>query len=118
MTTRRKLLLLGSLYIAQGLPYGFFTQALPVLLRNEGMSLPLIGLAHLLMLPWALKFVWAPAIDRVQAPRFGHRRAVIVPLQLASCAVLAALALAATPGAMWPLAIAILLVNVCSATQD
>ncbi len=118
MTTRRKLVLLGSLYIAQGLPYGFFTQALPVLLRKQGMSLPLIGLAQLLMLPWALKFVWAPVVDRVHAPRFGHRRAVIVPLQLASAAVLAALALAASPGAMWPLAIAILLVNVCSATQD
>ena len=111
-------MLLGSLYLAQGIPYGFFTQALPVLLHKQGMALPLIGLAHLLMLPWALKFAWAPAVDAVRAPRFGHRRAVIVPLQLASCAVLAALAFAATPGAMWPLAIAILLVNLCAATQD
>jgi MFS transporter, PAT family, beta-lactamase induction signal transducer AmpG len=118
VTTGKKLLLLGSLYLAQGLPYGFFTTALPVLLREQGMSLPLIGLSQLLMLPWALKFVWAPLIDGVRTPRLGRRRAVIVPLQLASSAVLAALALAATPGAMWPLAIAVLLVNVCSATQD
>jgi hypothetical protein len=34
MTSRRKLLVLGSLYLAQGLPFGFFTQALPVLLRS------------------------------------------------------------------------------------
>ena len=47
-------MLLGSLYVAQGLPYGFFTQALPVLLRKQGMALPLIGLAQLLTLPWAL----------------------------------------------------------------
>jgi MFS family permease len=118
VTTGRKLFLLGSLYLAQGLPYGFFTQALPVLLRQQGMELPLIGLAHLLMLPWALKFAWAPLVDRVHAPRLGARRAVLVPLQLASCAVLAALALAASPGAMWALAIAMLLVNACSATQD
>jgi predicted MFS family arabinose efflux permease len=118
VSTSRKLLLLGSLYLAQGLPFGFFTQALPVLLREQGMALPLIGLSHLLTLPWALKFAWAPLIDGVRAPRLGRRRAVIVPLQLASCTVLAALALAATPGAMWPLAIAVLLVNLCAATQD
>ena len=29
--TQAKLALLGTLYLAQGLPYGFFTQALPVL---------------------------------------------------------------------------------------
>ena len=33
MSTWKKLGLLGSLYLTQGLPYGFFTQALPVLLR-------------------------------------------------------------------------------------
>ncbi len=118
MTTRRKLLLLGSLYLAQGLPYGFFTQALPAHLREQGVALPLIGLAHVLALPWALKFVWAPLVDGVRAPRLGRRRAAIVPLQLASCTVLAVLALAATPGAVWPLAIAVLLVNLFAATQD
>jgi RhtX/FptX family siderophore transporter len=118
VTTGKKLLLLGSLYLAQGLPYGFFTQALPTLLREQGMALPLIGLTHLLGLPWALKFAWAPLVDGVRAPRFGRRRAVIVPLQLASCAVLAALALAATPGAMWALGVAVLLVNLLAATQD
>ena len=118
MTTSKKLGLLGSLYLAQGLPYGFFTQALPVLLRKQGMALPLIGLTQLLMLPWALKFLWAPLVDGVRAPRLGRRRAVIVPLQLATAAVLAALALAATPGAMDAMLVAILLVNLCAATQD
>ena len=64
LSTRRKLLLLGSLYLAQGLPYGFFTQALPVLPRARGLSLEAIGLSSLLALPWALKFLWAPAVDR------------------------------------------------------
>ena len=113
-----KFFLLGSLYLAQGLPYGFFTQALPVLLREQKLSLPLIGLAQLLMLPWALKFLWAPLVDSVDAPVRGRRRAVIIPLQLASIAVLAALALMATPDAMWALCARVLLVNVCAATQD
>jgi PAT family beta-lactamase induction signal transducer AmpG len=112
-----KLFLLGSLYLAQGLPYGFFTQALPVLLRERGLALPLIGLAQLLMLPWALKFLWAPFVDRVESRR-GRRRAVIIPIQVASITILATLALAATPDAMWALCVGVLLVNVCAATQD
>lgn len=118
LSTGQKLALLGSLYLAQGLPYGFFTQALPVLLRQSGMSLPMIGLTGLLALPWALKFLWAPRIDAVQAPQLGRRRAVITPLQIANVFVLATLALAADPRAMWPLFVAILLVNLFSATQD
>jgi PAT family beta-lactamase induction signal transducer AmpG len=118
VTASRKLVLLGSLYLAQGLPYGFFTQALPVLLRKQGLALPLIGLANLLMIPWALKFLWAPILDNVRAPRLGKRRAAIIPLQLACAAVLAGLALAASPSAVWPLCIGVLLVNFCAATQD
>jgi MFS family permease len=114
----KKLVLLGSLYLAQGLPFGFFTQALPVLLRKSGLSLPLIGLSGLLMIPWAVKFLWAPYVDRVEAPVRGRRRAVIVPLQLACVAILGTLALAATPSAMWALCIAVLLVSFCAATQD
>ena len=52
--TVKKLMLLGSLYLAQGLPDGFFRQTLPVMLRREGVSLEGIGLATLLMLPWGL----------------------------------------------------------------
>lgn len=88
-----------------------------MLLREHGLSLPLIGLANLLALPWALKFAWAPLVDRVESAR-GRRRAVIIPLQIACAAVLGALALAGSPDAMWLLCVAVLLVNVLAATQD
>lgn len=63
MKTSIKLALLTSLYLCQGLPYGFFTQALPVVMRKEGISLQLFGLTSLLALPWTLKFLWAPLVD-------------------------------------------------------
>ena len=85
--TASKLLLLGSLYLAQGLPDGFFRQALPVMLRAEGVSLEHIGLASLLALPWGLKFLWAPVVDAVGSARFGRRRSWIVPLQVLAVAV-------------------------------
>ena len=88
--TRHKLALLGALYLSQGLPYGFFTQALPALLRQLGRSLPEIGAASLLALPWALKFLWAPLVDRYWSARLGRRRSWILPLQALTAAFMAA----------------------------
>jgi hypothetical protein len=53
MHASRLYLLLFSLYWAQGLPIGFMTHALPVILRAQGVSLAQIGGFGLLMLPWS-----------------------------------------------------------------
>ena len=63
--SRHLYLLLFSLYWAQGLPVGFMTHALPVILRMQGVSLAHIGGFGLLMLPWSIKILWAPWIDRM-----------------------------------------------------
>ncbi|MEO7731350.1 MAG: MFS transporter [Kofleriaceae bacterium] len=116
--TLARFTLFGSLYFAQGLPFGFFTQALPVILRTRGYSLDAIGLTALLALPWALKFVWAPVVDRWWWPRIGRRRSWILPMQLAATLVLTALALApvAESVAVWMAATVVL--NLIAATQD
>lgn len=110
--------LLGSLYLAQGLPYGFFTQALPALMRERGMSLAAVGLSALLYLPWALKFLWAPLVDRAPASRFGRRRQWIVPLQLVAVVCLGGLALHAPEQGIGPLVAVVLAINFVAATQD
>jgi RhtX/FptX family siderophore transporter len=116
--TPAKLGLLASLYLSQGLPYGFFTQALPALMRKEGQSLPDIGLANLLALPWALKFLWAPLVDRWGSPAFGRRRSWIVPLQVASVATAAALSLVDPRTGIRAMMAALLFTNLLAATQD
>jgi PAT family beta-lactamase induction signal transducer AmpG len=118
MKTSTKLGLLSSLYLSQGLPFGFFTQALPVLLRKQGLSLPAIGLAHLLALPWALKFLWAPPMDRHGSARWGRRRGYILPLQCLSAGLLLSLALPAEGLDTTVLMAAVLGVNLLAATQD
>jgi MFS transporter, PAT family, beta-lactamase induction signal transducer AmpG len=118
MNTSAKLGLLGSLYFCQGLPFGFFTQALPVVLRKQGLTLTEIGLTSLLAAPWALKFLWAPAVDRHSSPKFGRRRSWIVPLQLGATAVLIALAMGAGAGALPVLLGIVFLLNLLAATQD
>ncbi|TQF17318.1 MFS transporter [Myxococcus llanfairpwllgwyngyllgogerychwyrndrobwllllantysiliogogogochensis] len=118
MKTSTKLGLLSSLYLSQGLPFGFFTQALPVLLRHQGLSLPAIGLAHLLALPWALKFLWAPFMDRHGSARWGLRRGYILPLQCLSAGLLLSLALPDSTVDTRLLLAAVLGVNLLAATQD
>lgn len=112
MRTPAKLGLLGTLYISQGLPFGFFTQALPAVMRQQGISLAAIGLSTLLMLPWGLKFLWAPWVDH------GPRRRWILPLQLASATVLILLALADPARSLTWLIVGVLVTNLLAATQD
>lgn len=109
----RKLGVLSGLYLAQGLPFGFFTQALPVLLRQSGMSLEAIGMSTWLALPWGLKFLWAPVLDR-----FASRRQWILGLQGAGVLLCLGIAALDPTGALWPLAAAVLLTNLVAATQD
>jgi len=63
VTLNRKLLLISFLYFAEGFPFGIIEQTLPIYFRIHGMSLVYLGLLSLLSLPYALKFLWAPAID-------------------------------------------------------
>lgn len=56
--------LLAGLYAAQSVTGSMVQTALPVVLRDSGMSLDRIGYLAVLFLPWALKFLWAPLIDR------------------------------------------------------
>lgn len=119
MSTRRKVALLTALYLSQGLPFGFFAQALPVLLRDQGVSLGKIGLSSLLALPWALKFLWAPLVDRRAGGPWGRRRSWILPLQAAAVALLVVLAPCdpVLTGTL-PLLVGVTLLNLVAATQD
>ncbi len=113
-----KLGLLGALYFSQGLPFGFFTQALPVMLRQQGLSLGTIGLTSLLAIPWALKFLWAPLVDRFGSARFGMRKSWIVPLQCASALILLILGISAENTPLRVLLLAVFSLNLVAATQD
>jgi PAT family beta-lactamase induction signal transducer AmpG len=61
---RRTLFALSLLYAAQGVPYGFASDYMPVALRQSGYSLGLIAAVSWLQLPWQLKIVWSTLADR------------------------------------------------------
>ncbi|MCA9568174.1 MAG: MFS transporter, partial [Myxococcales bacterium] len=115
---RYKLVLLGSLYLSQGLPFGFMTQTVPVLLRAEGASLTTIGDTSILMAPWLLKVLWAPLVDGWGSERFGRRRSWIVPLQGLTVLLLAGLALAPPTDVVSVLLAATFVTALLASTQD
>jgi len=118
MKTQHKIGLLTSLYISQGVPHGFFTQALPVLLRQHNISLAVIGLTSLLSLTWAFKFIWSPLIDQLGSNRFGYRKSWIVPLQLMAVLLLILTSLSDPRHAPMVIVFVAFIANLIAATQD
>ncbi|WP_288382089.1 MFS transporter [uncultured Acinetobacter sp.] len=116
-------LLLFSLYWAQGLPVGFMTHALPVILRAQGVSLAHIGGFGLLMAPWAIKILWAPLVDRYGHHQAGHYRSWIIPTQILTIVILVILSFLPIqslnePRFLFLFFIALLCMNSIGATQD
>ncbi|MEY4766614.1 MAG: hypothetical protein RI907_3287 [Pseudomonadota bacterium] len=112
-TPRHVLALLGALYAAQGLPFGFFTLALPVLLRQAGWSLTAISALQYLALPWALKFLWSSWLDHV-----GSRRHWLLGLQGAAITLCLALAWLDLHAASVVLFVGVFAFNLVAASQD
>ncbi len=109
--------LLSLLYFAQGLPSGLLGKALPPLLRDQGVSLSAIGFTALLALPWTLKFLWAPFLDR-----FWTRRRWLLTLNLATFGLMMLVASRdfgdwVAHSFTWLLAV-FFLMNTVAATQD
>ncbi len=64
-TQRPLLTMVALLYVAEGLPAGIFHDLVQVwLLEEHAVSLGELGLISLLALPWTLKALWAPLVDR------------------------------------------------------
>jgi len=72
-------LLLG---FASGLPLGLTSGTLQAWLKTENIDLGTIGLFSLVGLPYTLKFIWSPLMDRFVPPLFGRRRGWMFVTQL------------------------------------
>lgn len=73
----KKYYTLLSLYLAQSIPMSFFSTVIPVIMRMENYSLESIGYIQLIKLPWILKLLWAPMVDRTSKNKRQYRRWII-----------------------------------------
>ncbi len=115
---RRNLIAAVSLLtLLQGLLGQFAIHGVPLFLRDAGHSAQMIGLVFLAAIPYVLRFVWAPLVDRFGSRRFGHFRSWIVAGQGVACLMVGALALANPAGNPVVLLMLISLMMICIATQ-
>ena len=107
---------------ASGLPLALTAGTFTIWLARTGVDKSTIGLLTVVALPYTLKFLWAPLVDRLPIPGLGRwlgrRRGWALATQFALMAAIAAMALtdpASNPGL---LAVFALLVAIASASQD
>jgi PAT family beta-lactamase induction signal transducer AmpG len=112
------MLMLG---FASGLPFFLSGNTLGYWLRDVGTTLQAIGFLSWVGLAYSLKFLWAPVIDRVDAPlfgRFGRRRGWMLLSQLLVAFGLLGLAVRGPGHGLAVVGEFALLVAFASATQD
>lgn len=109
----------GGLYVAQSVIGGITWIGLPAIMRSEGVPLDRIGLVSLIVLPWALKFLWSPAVERYRLPANGRNRtaAIVFAGGLTSAAGLFAVG-AIGPAAVLSALVLLTLVAFAASTVD
>lgn len=103
-----------------GMPFLLVSGTLAFWLKASGYRLDEITLLAGAGLSYALKFLWAPLVDRWRLPLFGRlgmRRGWLLVAQLGVAAGLLAMS-AITPGQLWPFVTATLFTAFAGATQD
>ena len=79
---RRHVVGLLGLGFSSGLPLALSGSTLQAWMMSEKVDIRLIGLFSLVGLPYTLKVVWAPLMDRFPAPWLGRRRGWILTTQI------------------------------------
>jgi PAT family beta-lactamase induction signal transducer AmpG len=116
--TRPRMLILVALGAASGFPNQVTESALQAWLKDLHISNTDIGLLSYVALPYLLKFLWAPLLDRYPLPFLGRRRGWILVTQLALAATIAVLALQNPVDSLLGLTICATAIVFFSASQD
>jgi len=114
----RRMLVSGVMGFSCGLPLLLTISVLQAWMKEEGVDLTVIGLMALVGLPYTVKFLWSPLLDRFTPPFLGRRRGWLLLAQLALMAAIAGLGLTNPSRSPWLVALAAFFVTFFSASQD
>src|SRR6202047_2858520 len=109
------ILFLGA---ASGFPNQITESALQAWLKDAGATNTAIGVMSYVALPYLLKFLWAPFIDRYPLPLLGRRRGWMLAMQVALAVSIALLAVQNPALSLAPLTACAIAIVFFSATQD
>ena len=114
----RRMLVAFVMGFSCGLPLLLTMSVLQAWMKDEGVDLTVIGMMALVGLPYTLKFIWAPFLDRFTLPFLGRRRGWMLVAQIALTVSIVALGQSNPVQNPWLLAFAAFLVTFFSASQD
>ena len=103
---------------SSGLPLALSGGTLQAWLTVEDVDIKTIGLFSLVGLPYTLKFLWSPLMDRFIVPIFGRRRGWIALSQLALIGLILGMSVTSPQNGLWFLALLAFFLTFGSASQD
>ena len=95
----RRIGVITVLGFASGLPLALTGGTLQAWMAVEGVDLRTIGIFTLVGLPYTVKFLWAPLMDRYALPFLGRRRGWILAAQLVLLILIVAMGLSSPKNA-------------------
>ncbi len=114
----RRMAAVMVLGFSSGLPFYLTSRTLQAWMTVAGVNLTAIGFISLLALPYSLKFLWSPLIDRFSFPFLGRRKGWLMVTQLALTVAIGTMAFQDPADALNLLAINAFAIAFLSATQD
>jgi MFS transporter, PAT family, beta-lactamase induction signal transducer AmpG len=114
----RKISALLFLGFSSGLPLLLTSRTLQAWMKDAQVDLSVIGWFSLVGLPYTLKFLWSPFLDRFVPPFMGRRRGWLVITQVGLMVAIAAMSLQQPSQTLHLLALNALIITFLSATQD
>jgi PAT family beta-lactamase induction signal transducer AmpG len=109
------ILLLG---FASGLPFNLTASTMQAWLASVHIDIKTIGMFALVGLPYSIKFLWAPFLDRFLPPLLGRRRGWILIYQLSLAVAIAVMGFAKPTEDLYAFATIAVIVAFLSASQD
>ncbi len=106
------------LSFSSGMPFYLTSRTLQPWLTLEGVSLTAVGLLSLVGLPYSVKFLWSPILDRFTFLRLGRRRGWMALSQVLLLGTIASMAFGRPGAGISFIAVLALIVAFLSATQD
>ena len=103
---------------SSGLPLALSGGTLQAWLTVEGVDIKTIGLFTLVGLPYTLKFLWSPLLDRFAFPVFGRRRGWILMFQALLLIIIFMMSMMSPAKAPWFLAFLAFGLAFASSSQD
>jgi len=107
------------LYISEGIPLGFSLLTIATYLRMQEIRLAEItAFSAALLLPWSIKWAWAPLVDLIRIRRYGPNRTWIFVSQILMILTMAAIFFFDAAQNIKMLTAFMIVHNIFAATQD